>query len=162
VRLCSASELAAAISKAVRTGGKELWRHHRGAHLVVPGCRLQWFFGERVCDLAQAVGGIDLNGDSLMRHLLMSVRSLAIGNLVDGTTRHMGKMAYMCECDNSFDDGHLKQVSWTGEGQSPLEIGSAVQTHWQVLILKRSESFGRLTVQSGEAWTTFRNSKAAI
>ena len=120
LRSCSVLELSSAISAATRDGAGE-WEKHRGAPLVVPGCRLEWFFGERVCDLLQAVGGLDLHGDSLIRHLQTTIRSLAIGNLEDGTSRHMGDKAYMCECDYSYDDGHLHRfpgdISSSGNAQ---------------------------------------------
>ena len=118
LRHCTVEELTAAVSAARRNGTGE-WALHRGAPLVVPGCRLEWFSGERVCDLLQNLGGLDVHGDSLARHLHMTLRSLALGDLADGTTRHMGPHAWMCTCDYSYDDGHLRRFERRGNFDSP-------------------------------------------
>jgi hypothetical protein len=63
-----------------------------------------------VCDLLQAIGGLDLSGDSLMRHLTQTVIALAIGgNLGTAVSAHMGDYAWMCECDGAYDDGHARR-----------------------------------------------------
>jgi hypothetical protein len=103
LRACSSQELSTAISQARRNGAGD---RARGAPLIISGCRLEWYIGNRVCDLLEAVGGLDLNGDSLIRHLLSTLRALAIGDLYDGYTRHLESDAHMCICDFSYDDRH--------------------------------------------------------
>ena len=98
LRECTAAELSAAISSAQRAGA--------GAPLLVPGCRLQWWQGERACALIQEAGGLDLRGDSLMRHLQQAIIELLTGSLGDGASRHMGEQASICACDGAYDDGH--------------------------------------------------------
>lgn len=132
-RECSSAELSAAISAASRTD--------EGSSLVVPGCRLEWFWGTRVCDLLQAVGGLDVVGDSLMRHLLQTLRALAIGDLKRGFSGHLGNESWVCDCDGAFDDGHFRRFpgarSWcvaaTPRLHGPL-------THVQVTTSPRSTS----------------------
>lgn len=103
---CSASEQEVALAAATRNGEGD-WRNHVGAPLVVPGCQLEWYSGSRLCDLLQSIGGLDLNGDSLIRHLHQTVRALAIGDLDAGLNRHMGNMSSICVCDWAYDDGHV-------------------------------------------------------
>lgn len=102
---CYAAEISAAVTAGSRSGLGE-WHLHRGAPLVVPGCRLEWFSGPRLCDLLKDVGGLDMNGDSLIRHLTTTIVSLAIGDVDRGLNRHMGNESWRCECDWAYDDGH--------------------------------------------------------
>ena len=104
---CSAAELMAAVAAASRTG--EGATPMMGAPLVVPGCRMEWYSGERVCDLLQAIGGLDLMGDSLVRHMVQTVRVLAIGNLDTGLNKHLNDLAWVCECNGAYDDGHARR-----------------------------------------------------
>ena len=48
-------------------------------------------------------------GDSLMRHLVQTLRALAIGDLDLGLSKHMGDSAWVCECDGAYDDGHARR-----------------------------------------------------
>ena len=99
---CSALELSSAISKARRS--------FTGAPLVVPGCRLQWYQGDRACDLLQSVGGLDVRGDSLSRHVIMATVELLIGDLANATHRHLKPpLASICECNGAYDDGHANR-----------------------------------------------------
>ena len=98
LRECSSAELSAAISSAQRVGPRE--------PLLVPGCRLQWWQGERACALIKEAGGLDMRGDSLMRHLQQAVIELLTGAIGDGASRHLGAASTICACDGAYDDGH--------------------------------------------------------
>ena len=53
--------------------------------------------------------GLDLRGDSLIRHLMQAARTLLIGDLVHATNAHMGSNASLCTCDGAYDDGHIRR-----------------------------------------------------
>lgn len=109
LRACSSAELSAALSAATRTGRV----------LTIPGCRLQWYLGERACALLAAAGGLHMRGDSLTRHLLQAVRAALLGLPPRAFSKHMDAfwqsrypgevprdMDALCDCDAAFNDGH--------------------------------------------------------
>ena len=116
---------------------------HVGPPLIVPGCRLEWYSGARVCDLLQAIGGLDIVGDSLMRHLGQTVKALAIGgDLGRAVSEHMGHLAWVCECDGAYDDGHARR--FPGDAGAPYNA------------VCRSASLATLSVETLRAtWPNF-------
>ena len=96
LRECNASALSAAIAGSTRSN----------VTLLVPGCRLEWFFGQRACALLAAVGGLQMSGDSLARHMLQSMREALVGDFARGVSAHIGKNEWICSCDGAYDDGH--------------------------------------------------------
>ena len=120
LKVCSAAELAAAITKSTRLHGDvPPVGDHVGPPLIVPGCRLEWYSGARVCDLLQAIGGFSLVGDSLMRHMGQTIIALATGgNLGAAVSAHMGNTSFICECDGAYDDGHARR--FPGDHKAPF------------------------------------------
>ena len=119
LRQCTPAQLSAALSAAKREA--------QGAPLLVPGCALEVYEGERACALLAAAGGLSLIGDSLIRHIVQTLRETLAGDYVGFLSGHMGGNAVLCQCEGAFDDGHLRRFpgDHTSEANTFCRLNSA-------------------------------------
>jgi len=88
------------LPEAIKSG----WRAVPGGAFTADGCSLYWYTQEEACEIVASVGTLFIQGDSLMRQLLIGLMAVLSNNVrVGGIVQNCNQsLLFGCDCERQF------------------------------------------------------------